>query len=538
MTSTGELLLRILAGLGLFFFGIKLLGRNLRSMAGGPFRRVVKRVGSNLFFASLWGVLAGFLTQSGRTTTLILSSLVQGGILPVRMALPVVLWSNLGCTLIVFATLFPIDFFILFLIGAAGISLSFERPRSLVSASGATFGLALLLFGLGMISRAAGGFTEFAWFEDLLALTNSSLVLALALGFGLTMLAQSHMGIILITLAMAQGGFFDFEHAAMIILGTQLGSSGITAATGLHFRGRPRQLVIAQILFNLAGVALFLGWFLAGLHPSVPSPADATAALSPGIGDRLVAFVLALNGLAALFLLFLRKPFLRLCERFSPPSDAEELGRLEFLSDELIETPSTALVLGDKEQLRLLKRLPGYLDRLREKPALDGPPLDVAVHHPAFAEVARGIHAFQRKLAGRSLPPEDTESLLNQQNRQELLNNLEAACAALIEEFGHRASSQQVCVFRRNIVEALDTQILTAIAALEETDADEAELLLRMTADGSETMEGIRKDFLRRAGDLSDSDRVHILNVTRLFERATWSLHNFGKLLQRATGAG
>jgi len=535
MSPLGDLIIQIFAGLGLFFVGIKLLGRNLRNMAGGPFRTVVQKVSGNLAFASLWGVLAGFITQSGRTTGLILASLVQGGIVNVRMVLPVSLWANLGCTLIVFATLFPIDFFVLFFMGAAGICLAFERPRSLLHFSGAVFGLAIMLYGLKMISVSANGFTDYEWFDSLLQLTNSSLLLALAIGFVLTMAAQSHMGIVLITLAMSRGGFFDFEHAALILLGTHLGSSGITALTGLHFRGIPRQIVISQIAFNLISVGLFLTLFLGERFLNIPLVEGLCGLFFSNLEGQLVAFVLLLNGVTALLLTLLRKPYLRLCERLSPPSEFDHLGRPEFLNKKLLESPSTAIVLADKEQHRLLKRLPGFIDALRVKSEGGVDAIRLDEHHAAFREVADEVHRFQKSLASLSLPTDETERLLKQQNRQELVNSLEETCIRLSEEYEHESSDPEVLQFRGNILEALDTQLLTAIAALEEKDSMETALLLKMTEDGSQSMEGIRRDFLKRAENLSDEDRVHILSVTRFFERATWALHNFAVLLKPET---
>lgn len=528
-----NLLVQVFAGLGLFFVGIKLLGRNLRDMAGGPFRSAIRKVTDNVALASLWGLVSGFLTQGGGTTTLILASLIQAGIISVRMAIPIAIWANVGCILIVFAAIFPLDFFVFFILGLAGLSLSFERPRSLVSASGAAFGLALMLFGLTMISDSAGGFTEFAWFKQSLLLTNSSGLLALGIGFGLTLIAQTHMGIVLITLAMTKGGFFDFEHAALILLGVHLGASVITALPGLHFRGRPRQIVICHIFFHLFSVSLFLILLYLEFAFGIPLLKQVISFFFNSLSGQMVAFILLLNGWTALLLVLLRTPLLSLCNRFSPPSQFEDLGRVEYLNSELLESPSTALLMGDREQLRLLKRLPDFIDLLRDGPRKQTKICNLEEQHPAFNAVSMEIHRFQKNLAARTLPEEETERLLNQQNRQELLNTLETTCVSLINEYGHATTHPQLLQFRQNIAEALDTQILTAIATLGERDPVENDFLLKMSADGSQTMEGLRKEFLKRTDDLSEEDRTHILTVTRLFERAVWSIHNFARLLER-----
>jgi phosphate:Na+ symporter len=130
MTNPTELLLNVLAGLGLFFVGIKTVGRNLNALVSEQFRWRIKRASKNLLVSTLFGTLIGFVTQSGRTTSFIIAGFVQGGLIDVRHALLIVLWSNLGCTLIVTAAVFPIHLFALFLPGVA-VPVSLEPPASL-----------------------------------------------------------------------------------------------------------------------------------------------------------------------------------------------------------------------------------------------------------------------------------------------------------------------------------------------------------------------------------------------------------------------
>ena len=108
----------------------------------------------------LFGAIAGFVTQSGRTTSFIMASFVEAGLIEVRRALPMVLWANFGCTLVIFSAIFPIQLFALLLLAAAGVCVAFERPKPLLNAASATFGLAMMLFGLQMMSASAAVLTE------------------------------------------------------------------------------------------------------------------------------------------------------------------------------------------------------------------------------------------------------------------------------------------------------------------------------------------------------------------------------------------
>ena len=118
-----EISATLLAGLGLFFVGLKEVSRQLTAMGGSRLREMVTQASANSAFGAVWGVVSGFFTQSGRTTSYVVASLVHTGVLPIHRALPIVLWANTGCSLITVAAFLPTEPLILMLVGLAGLSL-------------------------------------------------------------------------------------------------------------------------------------------------------------------------------------------------------------------------------------------------------------------------------------------------------------------------------------------------------------------------------------------------------------------------------
>jgi phosphate:Na+ symporter len=522
--------MRSLAGLGLLFVGIKMVTRNLSAMAGDQLRQGIEKASKRIGVAMLFGAVAGFVTQSGRTTSFILASFVQAGLIDVRRALRVALWANFGCTLVIFAAIFPIYLFALFLLAAAGVSIAFERPKPLLNAATATFGLALMLFGLQMMSSAAAVLTGLQWFSLALAFIKTSLVFAFLMGLILTFIAQSHLAIMLIAVSLATKGVFDFDQTLMVIYGAHAGSSLITYVTGVHFRGQPRQVVTGQILYNLVGVALFVTLFLGGRllggKDEVMAWLTHGLSVSPGVQAAVAAVIF--NVVTPLLLTAALPAFYRLCVRLAPPLGEEDLARPQFLRDEIGENAVATLMLAEQEQLRLLRRLPAYCACLRdETPVKDGPSAE-AYHH-AFGPVSQCIDRFQRGLMSQQMTPEDTEWLLNQQKRQELLNGLDEACYDLWEV--SRNVGVDIHPLRHTVVEALDVLLLTTIDAMAKNDRDELDLLETMTRNHGAAMERVRKKYLALSDGLPPDERNHILQITSIFERAAWSVRRFGQLL-------
>jgi phosphate:Na+ symporter len=522
--------MRSLAGLGLFFFGIKMITRNLSAIAGEQFRRWLQAASRRSGVAMLFGASAGFVTQSGRTTSFILASFVQAGLIEPRRALPIVLWANFGCTLVIFTAVFPIYLFALFLLAAAGVCIAFERPKPLLNTASATFGLALMLFGLQMMSSSAAVLTNFHWFATALAFIKTSLLFAFLTGLGLTFIAQSHIAVMLIAISMATRGIFDFDQTLMVIYGAHAGSSLITYVTGIHFRGQPRQLVAAQVLYNVTGLAIFLTLFVGErvlFGKAVLEQLTDVLSATPGADAALVAVFL--NTVTPLALTLAIEPFSRLCAWLAPPLKEEDLGRPQYLRAEVSDNVVAILVLAEKEQLRLLERLPAYLAWIRDEPDARAGPTPQA-YHDAFALVSQCIQRFQNSLMTQQMTPEDTEWLLNQQKRQEVLTALDETCFELCEAAA--AVGADAANLRDIIVESLDTLLLTAIGGMANADAHELEALLKMTGNRGPAMERMRKTYLTASDRLPPEERNGILQITSLFERGAWSLHRFGDLLQ------
>jgi phosphate:Na+ symporter len=531
--GVGEIFLGALAGLGLFFFGIKMITRNLSAIAGDQLRRGLENASRRSSVAVLFGAGTGFVTQSGRTTAFIMASFVQAGLIEARRAIPIVLWANLGCTLVVFTAVFPIQLFALFLLAVSGVCVAFERPKPMLSSISAVFGLALMLYGLQMMSGSATLLTGYHWAASALGFIKLSLIFAFLMGLVLTFVAQSHIAIMLIAVSMASRGIFDFDQTLMVIFGAHVGSSVNTYIAGIHFQGQPRQVVTAQILYNLIGVSLFLILFGAdhlafGQNGLMLSLARRISA-QPGVDAVLIAVLL--NTVTPALLNLGLPAFYRLCVRLTPPHHAEELARPEFLHEEVSGSAVATLILVEQEQLRLLKRLPAYCAWMRGDADAKAGPTPHA-YHDAFGQVGRHIQRFQNGLMSQQMSAKDVEWLLNQQRRQEVLTALDEICFELCEASGRLGADADHV--RAVVVEALDAFLLTAVAAALHSDTHELDALETMTRNRAPAMERMRARYLDGAERLSPDERNRILQITSLFERAAWSLGRFAALLRHA----
>ncbi len=158
-----ELSALIVGGVGIFLVGIHFAGEHLQQMAGGRFERWVSRLIASIPGIVLLGGLLGFLTQSGKAVAFILADLVQVKLLTIQQAALVVFWGNVGCSLIVFASMLSLKVFALLALGVTALGLTFHIPKRLVQTYGALFGMAMIMYGLYLVKDGAAGIASGGW---------------------------------------------------------------------------------------------------------------------------------------------------------------------------------------------------------------------------------------------------------------------------------------------------------------------------------------------------------------------------------------
>src|SRR5215470_17082157 len=140
-----SILANLIAGLGLFFSGLRMVDANLRQATGRQLRAIIGRLTHSKGVASFVGLVTGALVQSSSGIVFILVSLVSSGLTTVRRALPIVTWANVGCCALIFAAVLDLRLAILYLLGVAGAAFAFDRTHK-SDAFGAVFGIGMLFY--------------------------------------------------------------------------------------------------------------------------------------------------------------------------------------------------------------------------------------------------------------------------------------------------------------------------------------------------------------------------------------------------------
>ncbi len=529
--SSIELAAFVLGGIGIFLIGIHYAGSHLQKITGGSFQHLITKASGHPVGMLASGTTLGFMTQSGKAAAFILSDFVQAGMMKVGQAAPIVFWANAGCSMIVFASMVSLKVLALMVLGVTALGSTFHFPKRFVNGYGALFGLAMIMYGLYLVKSGAAGFAGADWVAPLLQSIHDHYMIAFIMGLVLTLLVQSNLAIMMIAIAFAAAGFLELEETAMAMYGAQAGTGLLTYVFSFHAHGRARQVVATQIAFDTVATVTFVILFYVELLSGWPLVFSLARKLSGELGTQAVYVALIFQFGAALLLLLVHRPILERIRQWFPPSSAEVLSKEAFIHERASDSPDTALMLVEKEQFRLLERLPQYIDYVRENTSGSGKHHPDA-YHEAFTRISGKIGSTLAQVSAHGLGQATSDQLIRTTKLEEQLVTLEDIVHRLAVQMLDEHDSPRAGALGRNIMESIDFMILTAIDAIESKDSDEIATLEMLTQDRSAMMTKIRHNYFESEKDLSNKDRNFVLDITILFENAVHTLGRYGYLLR------
>lgn len=259
----------LLAGLGIFLFGIRLIEDSIAKLGGRSFKRLVREGTSTRLRAILTGTAATAILQSSSAVTLMVLAFVGAGIVSLESAIGVVLGSNIGTTATswIVATIgFKLDIEQLALpfIGIGGLVLIFlGRSPRYSQISHLLVGFGFLFLGLDQMKDSV---STFANDLDPALLVDAPGWMFVLLGLALTALMQSSSATVAILLTALYAGLFDFREGALAIVGSNVGTTVTVFLGALGGTVVKKRLAWSHLSFNAFAAAVAIAALPLYLH--------------------------------------------------------------------------------------------------------------------------------------------------------------------------------------------------------------------------------------------------------------------------------
>ena len=514
----------LLAGLGLFFVGLRLLTENLKALSGRKLRENIARWTRRPLQGVLWGGVFIAITQSAAAATFILIGMLRAGMMSVRQILPVLIGVNMIGGLIVIVLVFDIKLGVFFLLGVTGLIYSSDRAGGLRAIAGAAFGVGMLFLGLNITQTGVAPLAEMPWFREALGWTGFYYTVAFAVGAALSFAAQSSLAVVVLTIAFLQGGVFSLEQSIMIAYGSKIGSSALTAVLSSGLSGESRQVATFQVGYNVAGAAILVPAFYLETYGGVPLVVAGAARLADGAAMQLALINFCFNLVPGVLLFLLLGPAARLLEERYPETPVEQASKPKYLHEQAADDPVSALRLIELEQVRLAEILPQDFEAMRQGESAAR--LDAL--HEGFRGLGGAIRAAIGELSARhQLSPEIYDRLNAVLNVQRGLESANDEVRDVARSLAALQGTERGERFARVAVDGTDAILLTLVDVARDRSPLDLDLLEKMTSEDGLTR--VRKAYLAEDGALDATARMRLLSAANHCERLIWQFRTLGR---------
>ncbi len=347
-----SIFISLIGGLGLFLYGMNLMGEGLQKSTGPKLEKAIELLTSNVVMGVLVGAVVTGIIQSSGATTVMVVGFVNAGIMTLFQAIGVIMGANIGTT--VTAQLVSFDASILSSIAlGVGIVLYMIGSKSkpnLKNISEILIGFAILFIGMEFMKDAVAPLSQYEGFRNILTGLADHPLLALLAGFAMTTCLQSSSASMGILIALSSQGLIPLAGALPILYGDNIGSCTTSLISSFGANKNAKRAALMHLCFNVIGTILFM------LILNKPISMVVTH-LDPTDTARQIANSHSLFNLANVCILLPFSKYIVKLAMFLIPdkNDEDEYDSriTKYLDERMLETPSIAFGNTIRETLRM-----------------------------------------------------------------------------------------------------------------------------------------------------------------------------------------
>lgn len=290
------MLVRMGAGVGIFLYGLHLMGSYLEELAGTAVERSLRKFTANSWVGALTGMVITALVQSSTAVTVMTVNLVDKGVMELEQAASVILGANVGTASTGVMVALPIRSMApLFLLGGALLVLVVRADEKLTGqtremwigdrgfatdrcwkkragngnfmssgvvvrtklAGALAMGLGMMLLGMELMQEAMAPYRSSPVLARLM--TNMGHPLSGVLGGAVfTALIQSSSASVAILQSMAAEGMVGLGQSAYIVYGQNIGTCVTALWASVRLSPAARSCARLHLLINLLGTGIFM----------------------------------------------------------------------------------------------------------------------------------------------------------------------------------------------------------------------------------------------------------------------------------------
>lgn len=341
-----DVVLPVIGGLGLFLYGMTIMGTGLEKTAGNKLSRLIEVLTSNRLMAVLVGVLVTMAVQSSSATTVMVIGFVNANLMTLSQAVGVIMGANIGTTVTAQIIALNLTDYAPIAVAIGVVMLMAGKKKRTKSLGEVFVGFGILFIGMDMMGKGLEPLSSNPIFANIILKLENPILGALT-GMLLTTVLQSSSASIGLLQALASQGLIGLNIAFPILFGENIGTTTTALISSIGASVAAKRAAVIHFLFNLIGTIIFMTvlrtpveWLVLKISPTNTQAQIANAHTLFNILNVVIQFP---------FMNFL----VRAAEFLVPDKEEGELEVSIYLDNRILETPSIALGQAIKETERM-----------------------------------------------------------------------------------------------------------------------------------------------------------------------------------------
>lgn len=534
--SVTEVIFSFLGGLGIFLYGLKIMGDGLQASAGDRLRNILNKYTSNPVLGVLAGMIVTILIQSSTGTTVITIGLVTAGFMTLKQAIGVIMGANIGTTVTAFIIGIDLGEYAMPIL-ALGAFLIFFFKRSKINNIGRVlFGFGSLFFGLEFMGGAVKPLAELGGFRQLMLDMSSHTIYGILIGIGLTALVQSSSATIGILQEFYSQDLITLQGAIPVLLGDNIGTTITAILASLAGSLAAKRAAFVHVIFNVIGVIIFT-LLLPIVIPLIATIQDAWH-LKPVM---TIAFA---HGAFNVTNTLIQLPFVGvlawIVTKIVPGKDVTEDYKPQHLNKDLVyHAPGVALQETQKELQNVGNIVRSMLDDVHHPSQMDKKMIkNVQQKHQAVVTISDSIRNYLVRISTKNITRKDVERLAVMFDVNRSILKVSELIEAYIEQV-NRKKAKEITLTEDaergidKLYRFVDESFTKAIETLDVYDTTKKDEVVERSREAFNIEHQLRKGHIKRLnrGECSTDGGLLYVDIIAVLERIGYNSRNISEAM-------
>lgn len=347
ITST---IVGLIGGLGLFLYGMKLMGDGLENAAGEKLKGFLEKITSNPVKGILVGTVVTSIIQSSSATTVMVVGFVNAGLMNLYQAAGVIMGANIGTTITAQLVAFDLSAIAPVFVGLGAAIVLFSKSKKNKEIGNIVLGFGILFMGLEFMGTSLTPLSQAPEFENMIVTLSHNPLLGILVGLVATGIIQSSSATTSILIAMAGSGVIPLDAAIPVLFGTNIGTCVTALLASIGTTKTARKAALIHLTFNVVGTVIF--FILLKPFTLLVQLVSGSADIKRQIANAHTIF----NIINTLILVWFIPLLVRFVNKLIPGEDETEPMGTQFIDQRFLETPAIAIGQTVKEIIRMANK--------------------------------------------------------------------------------------------------------------------------------------------------------------------------------------